>query len=488
MNSYLIFITCKGEVQMSRKTTKSILSRDEISLLRNSEILKDTDLYGNLHTILIQLSVLKAVTLDNLIEYGLDDKGTTILMHKKGQLIDSVMQEWYVESKDAEDPDKKVKCGLCNTPNKYLYYIRNRLSNAQLNVGSSCMTKFSDIEGYANHKYQLGKIQRNHQQTKRWLKFIGKFPEAENIIDSANFYFDNLPILLPHDIYFPLEKVVNLLHVIRVQYVKYGKVPNETTKDSFELFEESINEYNKLKVKSDAFISQNINKHLICKRQEIDWMIQNKKNLLLNEISLNNGLYTIETLGEITSITFIKQNFNIFLKHIPTGTINLVRPKDEHSSLYFTVKQDRGCLYNVNIKKFMKQIGARCFFDADYIVSEDDFFEVSKIIVSDKNVEYITELLKANLSNMNYALLIDDNSKNLYLYHKSRKDIKVFSYMDFLRFYDLHKIRKHKSEKDFNGFLITYKKWIPIEEQERTGLDEKVRVLYYQQYIEPYKP
>lgn len=320
---------------MSRKTTKSILSRDEISLLRNSETLKNSDLYGNLYNILNQLSELKAVTLSDLIEYGLDDKGITILTHTKGKLIDGVMQEWYVESKSAEDPDKRVRCGLCNTPNRYLFYIRNRLSNIQLNVGSSCMKNFSEIEGYANHKYQLGKIQRNQQQAARWLKFNERFPEAESIIDSANFYFDNLPILLPYKIYIRLEESVHLLHIIHIQYVKYGKIPDGFTGNSFELFEDTINTYNKLKIKSDDFVNKNINNPFMCKRPEIDWMIQNKKDSLLKKISVNNGMYTVETLGEVTSIVFISNNINLFKSRLRISSINLILPEDGDNTLRF---------------------------------------------------------------------------------------------------------------------------------------------------------
>lgn len=472
---------------MSRKTTKSILSRDEISLLRNSEEIKNTDLYGNLYNTLSQIVELEAVTLNELIEYGLDNKGITILTHTKGKLINDITHEWYVESKSAEDPDKKIRCGLCNTPNRYLFYIRNRLSNVQLNVGSSCMRRFSEIDGYANHKYELGQIQRNQRERARWIQFHDKFPEAESIIDSANFYFDNLPILLPYKIYFPLEESVHLLHIIHVQYVKYGKTPNNIQEDPFELFEETINKYNRLKVKADDFIKKNLNKHFICKRPEIDWMKQNKKDNLLKKISLNNGFYTIDSLGEIASVRFINQNFNVFSNKMPINSICLVRPKDEHSSLYFTIKQGNEYLYSISIKRFMKQIGSKCIFDNAYVIDEQELFKISKIVMSNKTLEYIAESLKTDLDKIRYALLIDDYSENVYLYHKFRKDIKEFTYADFLRIYDLNKIRKHKNNKDFIGFLITYRKWIPVEEQERIGIDEKIRNLYYRQYIEPYK-
>lgn len=56
---------------MSRKTTKSILSRDEISLLKNSDEIRNTDLYGNLYSILLQITEPEAVTLNELIEFVL---------------------------------------------------------------------------------------------------------------------------------------------------------------------------------------------------------------------------------------------------------------------------------------------------------------------------------------------------------------------------------------------------------------------------------
>lgn len=472
---------------MSRKTTKSILSRDEISLLINSEEIKNTDLYGNLYNILLHIIELEAVTINQLKEYGLNEKGVTILTHNKGRLIDDVTHEWYVESKSAEDPDKKIRCGLCNTPNRYLFYIRNRLNNVQLNVGSSCMKKFSEIEGYTNHKYELGKIQRNQRERARWLQFHEKFPEAESIIDSANFYFDNLPILLPYNIYFDLEECVHLLHIIHVQYIKYGKSPKGSHKDSFELFSETISKYNRLKNKSDQFIKKNINKPLICKRSEINWIIKNKKDQLLKEIALNNGVYTVDTLGEIYSTNFIIRNFNLYSKRIQSHFIKLICPKDEYSSLYFTIRQGNEFLYNVSMKRFMKQIGTKCFFNTNYIINEEELFKISKIVMSDKILEYITESLKTDLNKIKYALLVDDDAKNVFLYHKFRKDIKEFTYIQFVQLYDLYKIRKYKRNIEFVEFLMTYKKWISLEEQEKTGIDEKIEQLYYYQYIKPYK-
>lgn len=114
---------------MGRKIVNSILSRDEIALLQNSEEPKNKEMYGNLYDVITQLKNIKAITSDQLKSIGLDDIGIAALTYNKQLMLKNVISKWYVENCSAEDPDKKVKCGLCNTPNKYLFYIRNQKNN-----------------------------------------------------------------------------------------------------------------------------------------------------------------------------------------------------------------------------------------------------------------------------------------------------------------------------------------------------------------------
>lgn len=164
---------------MSRRTTKSILSRDEISLLLYSEETKNTKIYGNLYEVLVQIKDLKAISLDELNKYNLNDVGRAALSYNKNTLMDNVKGEWYVEADSAEDVNKKVRCGLCNTPNKYLFYIRNRINNARLNVGSFCMTKFPGIEGYTEYKYHLEQKIKNQKIAFRRTEFHNKIPNPD---------------------------------------------------------------------------------------------------------------------------------------------------------------------------------------------------------------------------------------------------------------------------------------------------------------------
>lgn len=468
---------------MSRKITRSILSRDEITLFKNSEELKNTNLYGNLYGVLHKISNLKAIAIEELIELGLDDTGTKALTKNKGRLLDNIKREWYVRNNSAEDPNKRVRCGLCNALNRYLFYIINRFNNTQLNVGSTCMTKFPEIEGYADHKQQLAKIQKTQRETERWQIFNNRFPDAELTIQSLDNYFNNIPILLPYDIYYPLKNTIIQLRKIYNDYIKQGTSDMDNL---FLLFQQKLDISHLLQVKSDKFIVENINNKFSCNRSEIIWMIKNKKEDLLCKISKNMGKYSPETIGEISSMQFIITNFNIFMVLLPNN-IKLLRPENENSHLNFINQNRNNVLYVINVKKFMKQIGSKCFFESDYQIKEDELYKVSKIMISKNNLELVIYSIGEKLERQGFVLLDDFNTQTLFLYKKGSKDIKEITYSNFLQLYDSKIIRQHKDNSTFIGHLITYKKWISLEEQERKGMDQKINDLFYHQCIEPYQ-
>lgn len=474
---------------MSRKTTKSILSRDEISLLLNSEEPKNQQIYGNLHDILLQIKDLKAITMQQLINLKLNDIGVAALTYNKQSLIDNVKNEWYVENHSAEDPDKKVKCGLCNTPNKYVFYIRNRINKKQLNVGSSCIKNFPGIEGYIEYKYRLDKTIQTQKEIIRRTEFHTHFPDCVDIINSANDYFDNLPILLPYELYFSLQDTVKNLRVIYKKYIKHGKVHGETEETTFQSFAEMIKIYSDLKLKANEFINKNIDEKLICKRSEIDWLIQNKRHSLLKEISRNDGMYSIDTIGQIASINFIKTNFYLIKKALKAEDIILIMPKNSHSNFQFLLQYGNNLSYNIIIKKFMKYIGSHCLLNGNFTFNKNDLIKVSELSTTNNNIEIVTSCLKdaIKINRLSYALLIDDRTHTIFLYQKTSKLIKEYTYSVFINLYDKNKLRTNINDIDFVWYLIKNDKWITAKIQKRRGIDNKINKLYYHQYIEPYK-
>ena len=401
---------------MSRKTTKSILSRDEVCLLLYSEEPKNTEVYGNLYEVLLTIKDLKAITSDELQNLKLNKTGLAALTYNKESLMDSVKREWYVESQSAEDPDKKVRCGLCNTPNKYLFYIKNRINYKQVNVGSFCMTKFPGIDGYAEHKSELSHIVQNQKQATRKTEFYSKIPNVSDILDASSFYFDNLPILLPANIYFPLQDSVKNLRLIFTKYIKYGSKPFESELNSFELFSKYTKAFNSFKEKADKFISENLYDPCICKRPEIDWIIKNKNKKLLNDIIENNGFYVYNTLIKITSPDFIRINFKIFIERNISESCKLLPMKENKLPIYFVAYYKNFTFkYIFNTKKFMKNIGANCILYDNFTYGDAEIFSSSTIVISYNNLQKASRVLEESLLRLNYVILIDETTDCLYL-------------------------------------------------------------------------
>lgn len=469
--------------------SKATLIIDEINLLLNSEEPKNANLYGNLYDVLLRIKKIKAISLDELKNnYGLDKVGEAAITYNKQSLMDNVKEEWYVEADSSEDLSQKVRCGLCNTPNKYLFFIRNRINHTRLNVGSYCMTKFPGIEGYTEYKYHLTKIIKNQQSTERRTQFHNKFPNVIDILDSSSFFFDTLPILLPYELYYKLQDTIKDLRMIYVQYIKYGKKPFVSEKNSFDLFAEKIKDYNALKKQAESFVSNNKEHPYICKRDEIDWMITNKQIPLLNEIAKNRGLYTQGTVAKVYSYDFIRLNFEKFIKHNISKNVKINNLKNESQQMMqFSVeKNGYGFLFYINNKKFMNKIGANCIFDSSFKYGEEEIFKVSEIAYTEKNLHNALDSLSDTINKFGFFFVIDDDTNNIYIYKKKDKSVKLYSFTEFVKMYSKFFIQKSIDIYRFISF-ITSKGWITFEEQERQGIDEKIGKLYYQQYIEPYK-
>ncbi len=465
---------------MSRKTTKSILSRDEISLLINSEETKNTELYGNLYSILSNLQNMKAVTLEQLA--SIDTKAKAALTYNKKTLIDTTIKEWYAESVSEEDPTKKVRCGLCNTPNKYLYYIKNRKNNIVLNVGSHCITKFPGIEGYTEQKKQLDQIHKGHKIVQRRNEFYSNFPDYEDFISNAEKYFSALPILLPYELYTSLQGTIERMRLIATKYINEGKKPYNSKYNSFQLFQLAINQYNKLKIESEVHIATNGNNLLSCQRSEIDWMISHNKQKLLEEISQNNGIYTLQTLKYIGSINYLKNHFDLIFEKNQSQLLKFER-FDGENIIFSFIKfgYQPSLIFSTNINDFMKNIGANCIINKNYKFDSVEILNTCKIMNLKDNVISILDYIENIIDKFGYAFLMDETTNSLILIRKGDKAIRYFKPYDFISSYSKKLLLTDKSMKEYlhpicKGSNNT--NWITKDIQEKQGIDVKVDKLY----------
>lgn len=467
---------------MSRKMTKSDLSRADISLLINSEEAKNAQLYGNLYDILVQIRDLKAITLEELKNRNLNHDGVSALTHNRHTLIDNATKEWRATSTVEINYEKNARCQLCNAPNlKFECHIRNIKNNIELLVGSECVNKFK-IDGYIEQEKQLKDIKKGQKIVQRRNQFYSHFPDYEDFISDAEKYFSTLPILLSFDLYSDLQNVIKRMRVIATMYVNEGKKPYKSEYDSFELFQLAINQYNKLKIKSDEYVSANISKKFICKRMEIDWLISQNKLNLLEKISSNKGIYTLSTLQGIYSISFVQQYISLIsAKNISN---NMKFEKFSGNNIIFSFHKfgySYPILFSASLKDFMKQIGASCIIEDDFTYTDKNILSISHIINIKRNLFSILEYIDDIMRRLNCAFLIDDSSNSLYLYRKGDKSVRQFSKYSFMQNYSKYVLSSDEKIESHLIYVVRGNKnikWITSEIQEKQDIDEKIGMLY----------
>lgn len=463
--------------------SKTILTLDEINLLKHSEEPKKEDLYGNLYKILYELKNPKAITLENL---HLNSKGEAALTYNKKTLIDTVIKEWYAENVSESDPDKVTRCELCNTPNKYIYFIRNRLNNEVLNVGSHCITQFPGMAGYIEQHKQLSGIKNNHKIIARRNEFHGQIPDIDNILSELDEYKASIPIALSTKLQEDLDETIVRIRRIYTTYVDTGKKLYTTEYSVFELFKINYDHYNKLKLLIKEHIENNRSNPFVCNRREVEWLKMNNSKIL-KQIQDNNGIYKQDTIQAVCSADFIKDNINTILKQ--GKLLHSYIAKITEASIHITYDKqgyDDYLRMNILISDFMIRIGAKALFDKNFTFSDDDLISIAKMEDSIDNLQSIVNHLYKIMKKSGYALLIDYRKNMLILYRKNDKAIRNFKPYPFMNSYKDYMFFDEDKVKYFIKRMIgtTTSKWISLEEQIKYDTNFYVWTLYEEQWVD----
>lgn len=466
--------------------SKTILNLIEINLLLNSEEVKNTELYGNLYSVLSNLQKRKAVSIDDLSD--LDQTAKTALLHSKKNMIDIAVKEWHATTDIRERPQRDLTCELCNTKIKYLCYIFNHKNNIELRVGSECIKKFPNMDGYIEHNKRLKEMHKGQKIIARRNKFYMYHPTCEDDIAYAEKYFNTLPVLLPYELYTKLQDVVSRMRLIYSKYVNEEKKPFNSNLNSFQLFDLAVKQFNELKPQSDIFVSQNKDNPLICKRKEIDWMISEGKTRLLQQISENDGVYTLSTIQRILSKDFISNYTDDIFNRNQSQTLRFT--KIDNTIVYIKFEKigyQPSITFKMTIEDFMKEIGAKCIMQPTYTYNLQNFIVYIDIANTKSNLESILAYISSFIYDFNCVFLFDDENNNLILCRRGDKAIRIFNNYNFLVSYSKYITKSDAEIKQFLFNLIkgrTGTKWIDVKMQSLQGIDNRINKLYQEQYLD----
>jgi hypothetical protein len=114
-------------------------------------------------------------------------------------LVTIASGEWKCEKNYAQadggegNKDNWVRCALCNTPNRWVFYIVNQGNGNRLNVGSDCITYF----GIDTGNQTMDQMKRDATRLRREHEVDLQIPGVEQLITSWDDHLVTYPILIP---------------------------------------------------------------------------------------------------------------------------------------------------------------------------------------------------------------------------------------------------------------------------------------------------
>jgi hypothetical protein len=195
------------------------------------------------------------------------------------------------------DGDERIKCSLCGTDNKLIFYIENRYNHTKLNVGSSCITHFTIME---NQGLNIKTIIKEAEKQRKIMMVDKKFPGIRNRLIYWSRELDKFEILIPNRIanrYYTLGQ--NAEELFNKAIKSKNQDPN--LDEFYTIFDKADREL----INIADYVKKHKNDSDIIARELADWMKNQGMNYQLSELK-RAGCINVYTAGLITEPNFMK--------------------------------------------------------------------------------------------------------------------------------------------------------------------------------------
>ncbi|RJX17623.1 MAG: hypothetical protein C4575_12725 [Desulforudis sp.] len=232
----------------------------------NSEVIKD---YPELKQVLETREKVRARDLENL-----SPQVKAIVDQMLPKIIKQAETEWAAEKDFHDFGETGVTCSLCNTPNRYIHYITNRLNGTSLNVGSDCVTHF-DFDFGLPQGITIEQYQRMQHQTRKELlnlqELNKRFPGADRLVNQWRDEYEAHPLFLTRSLRDRFQACCKRADSV-VNRIKKGKLKGE---DGYTELERVIAEYDQLRQDINDFIRKSRERKQAVTMKVYRWLVEN---------------------------------------------------------------------------------------------------------------------------------------------------------------------------------------------------------------------
>lgn len=329
-------------------------------------------------------------------------------------------------------------CSLCGTPNRYIYYIKNRMNGNSLNVGGDCVEDFVDIDFLREGKSK-GQLLKEAKRIRR-LSIINKeIPRIEKIIDSWENEIIRYDLLIPNSIEQPYIKIGNRIKELFIKYL------SEEYDES--IFMDIINLLNESKTyisKMNYYQQDNQENMFIATAKMGKWLKEKRDNQTYEWLK-EDGVITIKSISRVFEPDFIEKIYFDIKNMLNTIEIDTIGYDHEKKGFILLPnhKDNNDIKILCTYEKFLNYYGKKLFnerpnvaFSLSNIVKISDIFEEKSTTNLIIKIQHVIKSSSIGISihddylNMNEIDLLDKHT-NLILPYDLQKFIYEFKGLAF---------------------------------------------------------
>ena len=364
----------------------------------------------------------------NLSYSDLNTTQKQIVNEMRSDLLNNSIDEWVTTKAPnnrltldlGPNEEQWVKCQLCGTKNRYIHFIKNKLTNIVINVGSDCIEEFGEI-GRTAQKDKRNLVS-NQLKNRRLMQLLETVPNAKSRVEKWNQFLVRIDIVLPDRIETP--------------YIKLGKKAeklfksilskNQNEKEVQELRKVFLKQ-NKFKEKIINYVNINKNRTFVMTREIDSWIKINKASdyARIREIvkGIGKGFITAEIAYEINEPRFLETMANEYNKNIDNNIMNIEHITD--NGFVVSVYPFFNIYLEITNRVFSKKYSTFAFGEKNTL--DIEFLLVNSHCYRSKDRDQIINELKKMLGYVDMKIVNIDKRNN-------RIDIENLSPKKYIRF------------------------------------------------------
>ncbi|MDR6726055.1 mRNA-degrading endonuclease HigB of HigAB toxin-antitoxin module [Paenibacillus amylolyticus] len=316
--------------------------------------------------------------------------------------------------------DKRRPCSLCGTPNKYIYYIENRMNGIKLNVGRDCVEEFVDIK-LISEGMSRNKLIKRAQELRRMNEINEKFPGIQNEIDAWLLKVEKYPIVIPNYIKDPYNHKVRTISGIYNDYLKGKGKKDEIV---FSQIEEFIQKEHIFIEQFEDYINKNSDNPFIATRKMIRWLEDRKEPEIIDFLN-DAGKITLVSVSRVWEKEYFEKQYNQITILFSTLGLNVLRFDDDNNHIVFAVGTNKINLI-LPYEKFLSFFGP-------LLIGENPFaaFNLQNVIKVSKEEDFMSiyhfvDQFRKSIKNWGIGLRETDSSIDQSIVYIKEKKSKLY--------------------------------------------------------------